>query len=635
MEYVCLLRFIWGRASEGLSELVGLDFARHSKKLSVWLPRVIQSVEPFLSSEIDKGARWSLEIADNLESSSFGISCVTADNRVSPWLLFEAGALSKSVSRDNLAPILFGVEIGDLSGNPLSQFQISRFNKEEMFKLISSINKAGGDRSVKADVLASTFDGFWNEFENGILEIIGDDLKHTSTEVIAVASEQATADNLSDASNEETPIFSAFFGKDSKTFSDSLEAFRLTDTYKENEDFWESHIVQRRRDLGIGGTGDEWRALSAAHADWVWPMILLARDAIGAGELSEARALLAKCQEIARPENQSAIDELHLDISVEEGGVFAALQAAGEIIRQGIDDKRAASLFYTLSSHDESSKKPKTKSTVLQFLLREYALRRDPSNKNNRFSQAYAMNDMPGFEKIAYNHYDLLDDDAKERPYVSNNMAVIAGSNNKKQAAISLYQKSIDARNPLAYANLSNYLIEAGFLKQAEVLLAGVSDVGDHEENLNASRVKLASATREVENELAAMRDDARGERKKFRAFVSVCIENLKSEDRRSPSSWHSIDGNIIVRMIDATSVDVEANHKKKSYKGRAKWNGLCFEGTLYDPSVSLLSSDPKRMLLVPNRASGLSALFWGLSARGDIRSEVLLGGDKPVELLE
>ncbi len=54
-----------------------------------WLPSIIQSVEPWMSSEdIEKGARWSHELAKCLEESKVGIICVTEDNRDSPWATF-------------------------------------------------------------------------------------------------------------------------------------------------------------------------------------------------------------------------------------------------------------------------------------------------------------------------------------------------------------------------------------------------------------------------------------------------------------------------------------------------------------------------------------------------------------------
>lgn len=75
-----------------------------------WLPSVIQSIKPYVSSEdIDKGARWSTDIATELENSTFGILCVTKDNINAPWLSFEAGALSKTMDKSFVSPFLFDI----------------------------------------------------------------------------------------------------------------------------------------------------------------------------------------------------------------------------------------------------------------------------------------------------------------------------------------------------------------------------------------------------------------------------------------------------------------------------------------------------------------------------------------------
>lgn len=68
-----------------------------AEKLHKWLPMVIQKIEPYISTEIEKGTRWASDIASELEVCAFGIACVTQENKDAPWLLFEAGALSKSV----------------------------------------------------------------------------------------------------------------------------------------------------------------------------------------------------------------------------------------------------------------------------------------------------------------------------------------------------------------------------------------------------------------------------------------------------------------------------------------------------------------------------------------------------------
>ena len=90
-----------------------------------WLPSVIQALEPYVSSDIDKGARWMADISGELENSSFGILCVTKDNIHAPWLNFEAGALSKFAKQDRAAPFLFGVDVSEIREGPLSQFQAS------------------------------------------------------------------------------------------------------------------------------------------------------------------------------------------------------------------------------------------------------------------------------------------------------------------------------------------------------------------------------------------------------------------------------------------------------------------------------------------------------------------------------
>ena len=64
--------------------------------LGGWLVQVIQAVEPWISSGIEKGARWESEIAERLDEAKVGIVCLTSGNLTPPWILFEAGALSKT-----------------------------------------------------------------------------------------------------------------------------------------------------------------------------------------------------------------------------------------------------------------------------------------------------------------------------------------------------------------------------------------------------------------------------------------------------------------------------------------------------------------------------------------------------------
>jgi TIR domain len=69
-----------------------------AQTLHDWLPQVMNAVEPWMSSEdMRKGSLWRLTLAEELESTHVGVICLTPENLRAPWLLFEAGALSKRV----------------------------------------------------------------------------------------------------------------------------------------------------------------------------------------------------------------------------------------------------------------------------------------------------------------------------------------------------------------------------------------------------------------------------------------------------------------------------------------------------------------------------------------------------------
>ena len=79
-----------------------------ARLLRDWFPFVINAIQPWMSEEdIDKGARWNANIAEELEGSNFGIICLTPENLESSWLNFEAGALSKTVDKHSSAHFCF------------------------------------------------------------------------------------------------------------------------------------------------------------------------------------------------------------------------------------------------------------------------------------------------------------------------------------------------------------------------------------------------------------------------------------------------------------------------------------------------------------------------------------------------
>ena len=140
-----------------------------------WLPAVIQEVKPYFTpSDIEKGSRWSSDIAIELGQSQVGILCITRDNIHSDWILFEAGALSKSLEKSHVCPILFGITNTDLAG-PLKQFQTTEFERSDFYKLIGAINGCLGENKLTQKTLDTVFNKWWPDLEQRVNEILAEE----------------------------------------------------------------------------------------------------------------------------------------------------------------------------------------------------------------------------------------------------------------------------------------------------------------------------------------------------------------------------------------------------------------------------------------------------------------------------
>lgn len=130
--------------------------------LKGWLPDVINRLEPWMSdSDLESGSRWGSELAASLESSDYGIVCVTPENVSAPWLNFEAGAVAKSVSDSRVCPYLIGMEQTDLPAGPLTQFQARVSDDEGTKKLIADLNASLEDEGLSQTRLDRSFGRCW------------------------------------------------------------------------------------------------------------------------------------------------------------------------------------------------------------------------------------------------------------------------------------------------------------------------------------------------------------------------------------------------------------------------------------------------------------------------------------------
>lgn len=141
-----------------------------AEALHNWLPLVLHYVTPWLSqADIEAGQRWAEQVAKELEGCNFGILCVTKENVASPWVLFEAGALAKSMQESRVIPLLLDLEFRDITG-PLAQFQAKKFDKVGFSEAVFSLNQ-NSQHPVPDDRVRQLFDALWPDLESKINNI--------------------------------------------------------------------------------------------------------------------------------------------------------------------------------------------------------------------------------------------------------------------------------------------------------------------------------------------------------------------------------------------------------------------------------------------------------------------------------
>lgn len=139
--------------------------------LKEWIPSIMQHVVVWFSEDMERGSVWFNEICKGLSDVSLGIICLTQENLNNPWILFEAGAIAKGIPENRVCTFLVDLGTADIAP-PLSQFNATSPNREQLYKLIKTINDASGNSSLSPDRLDVYFGKFWSDFEDGFAKIL-------------------------------------------------------------------------------------------------------------------------------------------------------------------------------------------------------------------------------------------------------------------------------------------------------------------------------------------------------------------------------------------------------------------------------------------------------------------------------
>lgn len=137
-----------------------------AKMFNEWITNVLPTVQTYISTEqIGPGDRWSDSIGKGLETNFMGIFFLVEENVDSPWLNFEAGAISKNIEDSKVIPLLHDMKPEQING-PIAQFQAKLINVEpDIFSIVKQINNGINDeRKINAEILKKLFDKWYPDF---------------------------------------------------------------------------------------------------------------------------------------------------------------------------------------------------------------------------------------------------------------------------------------------------------------------------------------------------------------------------------------------------------------------------------------------------------------------------------------
>jgi TIR domain len=144
-----------------------------ARYLRHWLPLLVPEAHPWMSHEdIKPGELWKAAIEKQLSGAKVAICCLTPENWNTPWILYEAGALSKAIGdHARVCPyLLAGLKLEELNG-PLGLLQPSKADREDTRKLVDKVNRSVSRQPRQERDLDRLFDTFWPELEACLKEM--------------------------------------------------------------------------------------------------------------------------------------------------------------------------------------------------------------------------------------------------------------------------------------------------------------------------------------------------------------------------------------------------------------------------------------------------------------------------------
>jgi hypothetical protein len=248
---------------------------------------------------------------------------------------------------------------------------------------------------------------------------------------------------------------------------------------------------------------------------------------------------------------------------------------------------RLSSLYVSLGKTYELDKPADIEKS---FLMRELAVRSDPSAKRLRFDLAFAYAEK-GANEISLAHYRRVIADDPNHSDARNNAGVAMERLALPLTGVSYYKAAQAAGETLASANLAYRLIAAGFKEEAEAILEDARNADEVHRNVHLAVGRLAEAEAEEETKLKQIMERAG----KFRAWRVEYAEALLRDSPPREAVAGSYAG---VPSVLELAIDIDgsakggfrfAPGKTATLQGRLDGAAVTFEWSeILDPKDSI-----------------------------------------------
>jgi len=273
--------------------------------------------------------------------------------------------------------------------------------------------------------------------------------------------------------------------------------------------------------------------------------------------------------------------------------------------------------------------------TLAKATLLAKAAQLTPTDLSRKFDAAYSLADTSLSELSAFYYNKALERDGKNGSAL-NNLGVECIALGMKGKAIRLYEESLDAGETLAAANLARAYMNAGFFRDATLLLDKASQLQNPHANVSSARAALAERKSDETTKWSSILEIAARQH----TFATGYAEALLNRETFAWAGvkWRTHDNEIIEFESRGPLLTCEWGESNTSNRRRLTITTYGNIGDIklerWSVAFKFYSDDVKGMAFLSNEGKQLRILPFGQSPILTWNSEsLLLEGRTPKEL--